>query len=294
MNVIIALYILVLKELCTRVTTNRYCNICNNYGHNTGCGTKCKPMTNETYYITEQIKQYIINQNHMLYEITIDKLLHKISDHLNISFYKCKKLYSTISISNIVKDKSINLSVYFENMKPNIQRCYECNKIIILIDDYHRIWNTNIVCDLCWLNHEDERNSNWDKIYTYTKNTCNICKSVKQSTERYHFDHINMFNKSMMISTMVLNGMSMEDIYKELAKCQLLCLSCHHIITDIERKFGFNLLKSSLTTRMNKNTITQTEYNNELLMLHQLYAEKMYPIYTELQLNIHKYYLSLK
>ena len=68
------------------------------------------------------------------------------------------------------------------------------------------------------------------------KNPCSFCGAADR---RMHFDHINMFEKSNSISTMIYTGVSKEEIIAEINKCQLLCIHCHNKVTFMERKYGF-------------------------------------------------------
>lgn len=56
---------------------------------------------------------------------------------------------------------------------------------------------------------------------------------------RMHFDHINMFNKSGNIGSMIENQYNFKDIIDEMDKCQLLCVPCHKKVTAYEHKHGF-------------------------------------------------------
>ena len=82
---------------------------------------------------------------------------------------------------------------------------------------------------------------------------------------------------------MVNEGIEIEEIYSEINKCQILCLSCHHIVTDIEHKLGFTRIKQSLTRKLNQNELTEEEYNNQILYYQKIYEEKLKHIYDELK-----------
>ena len=93
-----------------------------------------------------------------------------------------------------------------------------------------------------------------------------------------------MFEKGDSICCMVNNGDKICDICQEIDKCQVVCLSCHHLITDIERKFGFTRIKTSLTKKMNNEELTQEEYKDNVDYYQNIYKEKMEPIYNKLKL----------
>ena len=83
---------------------------------------------------------------------------------------------------------------------------------------------------------------------------------------------------------MVNEGLNIEEIYSEIDKCQILCLSCHHIVTDIEHRLGFTRIKQTLTRNLNQCEITEEEYNKQTLYYQNIYEEKMRNIYEELKL----------
>lgn len=80
-----------------------------------------------------------------------------------------------------------------------------------------------------------------------------------------------MFDKSEPILSMVMRGANIEDIYSEMDKCQYICLSCHHIITEIENQLPFTKVKRNLTSEEEKEK------------WQALYAEKMNQVYIDLE-----------
>jgi hypothetical protein len=125
----------------------------------------------------------------------------------------------------------------------------------------------------------------WENIKKYKHIQCEICASTQTYTsERYHYDHLNMFNKDKSVCSMVNEGVNIEEIYAEIDKCQILCLPCHHIVTDIEHKLGFSRIKQTLTRSLNQSEITEEEYNKQTLYYQKIYEEKMKNIYEELKL----------
>ena len=60
----------------------------------------------------------------------------------------------------------------------------------------------------------------------------------------------------------------MDDIYREMDKCQLLCISCHRIVTKMEHLCGFVRLKKQMEDTEEK----RQEYS-------ELYRRLMTPIY---------------
>ena len=172
-------------------------------------------------------------------------------------------------------------------MKQSSTKCYECNKLLYNIQiNTNRTWRGNDICDCCWCKYADIRQTMWDRIEIYKSIQCSICLSIKShNNERYHYDHINMFNKDKSVCSMVNEGVNIEYIYKEIDKCQILCLTCHHIVTYIEHKLGFTRIKMILTKHVNQNEITHEEYTIQSQIYQKLYEEKMNFIYAQLKLR---------
>jgi hypothetical protein len=107
-------------------------------------------------------------------------------------------------------------------------------------------------------------------------NPCSFCGAKYKIM---HFDHINMFEKSDCVSSMVYRGCSKEDIMAEINKCQLLCVPCHEKVTYMERKYGF-IVKKRLF-----NTLSRTGCDVEALResLKSEYMAKMEGVYGELR-----------
>ena len=84
-----------------------------------------------------------------------------------------------------------------------------------------------------------------------------------------------MFDKGNSICSMVNEGNIIDDIYIELDKCQILCLSCHHIVTDIENNLVFTRIKQNLTRKLNNFEITEEEYNQKKIEIGLIYVNKM-------------------
>lgn len=56
---------------------------------------------------------------------------------------------------------------------------------------------------------------------------CDKC-GYKENPDILHFHHIDPRNKIGNISRMVQKNHSMEKIKREIEKCRLLCITCHH------------------------------------------------------------------
>jgi hypothetical protein len=180
----------------------------------------------------------------------------------------------------------MNINMYLKNINKLSQKCNECNKNMIFIQiKTNRIWKGNNICDGCWCKYDNYRKLSWEQIKAYKNIKCEICCSIKRYiSERYHYDHLNMFNKVNSICNMVNEGVNIEEIYDEIDKCHILCLSCHHIVTDIENKLGFTRIKQLLTRKLNQSEITEEEYNKQIIYYQKIYEEKMNFIYKEIKL----------
>lgn len=132
----------------------------------------------------------------------------------------------------------MNINTYLTNINQLSKNAMNVIKNIVCIQiNTHRIWKGNDVCDICWSKYEDYRKLIWENIKTIK---CEICCSIQTHiTERYHYEHLNMFNKGNSICSMVNECVNIKEFYSEIDKCQILCLSCNHIVTDIGHKLGF-------------------------------------------------------
>jgi hypothetical protein len=92
-----------------------------------------------------------------------------------------------------------------------------------------------------------------------------------------------MFDKEESVCTMVMEGFPIEQIYQEIDKCQILCVSCHQIVTHIERALGFTQQKRALTRKLNLNEITKEEHEIQQEKYQKVYNEIMLPIYESIK-----------
>ena len=279
----------VLKELIIKIPKDKQRKVCKNcyeLGHNITSGI-CKLNIDKNNKLKQKIKNYILSQN-CLEDKNIEDYCVDLSILLSITPNACKLLYNEIPLNELL-DRQINIDVYLKNINELSKKCYECNKNIVYIQkNTNRIWNGNDICDTCWIKYECKRKLIWEKIKMYKLIQCEICSIIQTYTsERYHYDHLNMFNKDKSICSMVNEGVNISEIYSEIDKCQILCLSCHHIVTDIEHKLGFTRIKTSLTRNLNQFEITEEEYNKQTLYYQKIYEEKMKNIYKELKNNEH-------
>jgi len=275
----------VLKELIIKIPKDKQrkvCKNCNELGHNIK-SVICKINIDKNNKFKQKIKNYILSQN-CLEDKSIEEELNYLSILLDITPNLCRTLYNEIPLIELL-NREININTYLNNLNRLSKKCNECDKTILNIQiNTNRIWNGNEVCDHCWSKYDDFRELIWQQISEYKIVQCEICNKSRQSSlERYHYDHLNMFNKNKSICSMVNEGTNIEKIYSEIDKCQILCLSCHHIVTDVEHKLEFTRIKQTLTRHLNQNEITEKEYIEQTLIYQNIYEEKMKDIYEKLK-----------
>lgn len=171
--------------------------------------------------------------------------------------------------------------------------CTSCNRHLYSVP---RQWEDMTYCDEChtelFRNKITER---WQQVNQYAtttgKDRCNICeiRAVynKEMGNRFHFDHLNMFEKADSICVMVQTGCPLEDIHQEIDRCQILCVSCHRLVTDLERRSGFMRLKNNMT-RENKKTGDDARHQQEKEENMRIYSTFMEQIYSLLRQNLQK------
>ena len=278
----------VFKELVNKTPKDKarkVCKNCGDLGHGIS-SSLCKVNIEKNDRLKRKIKIYILSQN-CLDDKTIDEYCAELSILLYITPNACKTLYNEIPAVEWL-EREMNIGIYLENLNQPTKKCDECNKkMICLQTNTHRIWKGTVLCDTCWSKYDGDRQSLWEKIKEYRVIQCVICSSIQNHTaERYHYDHLNMFHKDQSICVMVNEGFTIKEIYQEIDKCQVLCLSCHHIVTDIERRLGFTRIKQSLTKSLNQGEIGEEEYCRQTRIYQEIYEEKMRNIYEELKANV--------
>lgn len=240
---------------------------------------------------TEEEKDYIINN---VQRNPFDINWKEISDHLKRSELSIKTMYNEIVTAKEHMDCCLsNLE------EDDIQKIIESNKhscSICKINMYSNpcIWQGLEYCEECYYNqYNEEVRQLWEKVRAYSietnKNHCNICNKKAQFdntiASRFHYDHINMFNKSDSICKMVREGTNIEDIYKEINKCQLLCISCHSVVTKVEIMCGFTRIKRQMTKEFNE---TEDEEKRDKLISEysDLYKTFMMQAYKHIKCSI--------
>jgi hypothetical protein len=269
-----------MNELCSLIKKDmkrKVCPNCHELGHDKASNT-CIINIKLDNINREKIKQYII-----LNPQCDDS---QISEVLGINITKYKTLYNSIPLNEILESQEISEEYFDKVLNYSRYNCSLCNKIQYNSNISSREWKENKnVCDICWVQFECDRDVLWSNITDYFKiNKCNICNIEKtHKSHRFHYDHINMFNKESSIYEMVNRGDDINLIILELNKCQLVCISCHSLITHMERKFIFTKIKIKLNKQLKRNTITEEQYNLKCDEYNILYKNKMSYVYEMLR-----------
>jgi len=200
--------------------------------------------------------------------------LQEFAEKKQISYNECKSIYYDIDPILLLKE---NYDSLFRPLECKITKCFECNvNMLNLNSNTNEIWKGNQICYECWMKHSNERSVLFNLIEKYKTKICYICNREKTNQNlKYHFDHINIFDKSNNICEMVSQGYCISDIYKEIDKCEVICFSCHHLITYCQSQMGFFKIKSNLSRKFNKNLLNEYEYESEINSLQLVYREKI-------------------
>jgi hypothetical protein len=271
-----------LKQKPKKISSRRapVCSTCNKTGH-----TKSSPACP----VNSELKQkLLIKLNRIMSNRSINGSLVEDIDYaskqLNITVSQCRTLYKDLPNDDILK-RSFDINAYFETIKSNYYVCSDCNTRVIEISQNNaRRWKNQIVCDTCWGSKSDQREQLWKCIKYLKPSICEICNKIqKTKNDRFQYDHLNMFDKTDSICSMVYNGLDLYDIFVELRKCHVLCYECHQIVTDIETKLGFINIKRSLTTKSNNKQITPADIIDQKQRLQDMYQQTMSQIYLDLK-----------
>ena len=141
-----------------------------------------------------------------------------------------------------------------------------------------KVWESKKVCVECWKHKKEAVSAELQSFLTqqYAKG-CEFCGRKKISDERFHFDHKNMFTKNYNVGYMIENGCSKSELVAEIDTCQLLCISCHAIVTKMEYRYGFMTKKRKFNKILKKKSTAQVEDYRKSLA--EEYDSIMIPLY---------------
>ena len=268
-----------LTSLIKKDQKRKICKDCGVIGHNSKIQRVCSIKVKEDAEKKEKIKNYIMDID-CLEKYDEEVMFLLLAESLDISVNYCRTLYAEIP-PEILLDRKLNIESFVKHIDK--VACLNCNEVILEFSK-NRIWRDKVLCDYCWDSHKGEREIMWGDIHNHKKVECYICNKEKRCKgDRFHYDHLNMFDKNDSICSMVDRGDDMEDIFSEIDKCQILCVPCHHVVTSIEQKTGFTRIKSGLTRKYNNEEISSELYNTEKERYQIIYRDKMKSIYEELK-----------
>jgi hypothetical protein len=270
-------YLLELHKKNPKNVVRKVCKQCGDLGHGILSNT-CKVNILKKDLLKQKVKLYFLSQDGSDDSIHFDL----VCNQFGISLSQCKEIYGEIPWLDLLqRPKSISSVVE----KLTFTRCDQCNQNKCTIQtNALRTWKEKKLCDKCFTDTTSEREEMWNLILNYKPIQCSFCNIKKENKEeRFHYDHINMFDKEDSICNMVLEGAPIEKIYEEIDKCQILCISCHDVVTYTERALGFTQQKSALTRKLNLNEISKEEHNIQIHMYQKIYDEIMTPIYNTIK-----------
>ena len=175
----------------------KVCRQCNELGHS-ATSIHCIMNAEQNKRNIEIIKHYFLCQ-----DIDTNNCVHfdVLSKKLNITVEQCKLLYREIPRLEWTK-RPFDLHKHMESFP--VTSCQECEKKVSVVQwNTIHTWKEKKLCDTCYRHHAEEREQMWKQIDQYRKIECARCISIKKyKDERYHFDHINMFDKEIGIYSM--------------------------------------------------------------------------------------------
>jgi hypothetical protein len=230
------------KSCCSQQTSGAIIGSCTD---NKSSGVSCDSSNRWTSEKKEQLVKFV-------HEGPLDTDWNKVGEFIgrtaSVSYHQYLQI---VKPEEDVQNRLFRAST--EELKQIIRskgsKCETCNIMTFspLVE-----WRGINECTNCHSLHKEEIAEIWKTIEPHT--SCAFCERVKCPWENFHFDHLNMFEKGDSICKMIQKGVSIEEIVSECKKCQVLCISCHSVKTEIEIQLGFSRLKKGLTRKINGNS----------------------------------------
>jgi len=266
-------FLVELHEKIPKDMLRKVCKNCGELGHGIA-SIDCKLNMDKKEAIKQKIKQYFLAQDGS----NDSAHFKQLSEQLGISWNQCKNFYGEIPWIELLRRENIVDTIL---QKLCFKSCEQCNQNKCTVkSNPFRLWKGKNICDKCFKDTFEEREEMWRLVTQYKPIHCSFCKMKREhKDERFHFDHVNMFDKEGTIYGMIMEGLNIEQIYKEIDKCQILCISCHDIVTYTERILGFTKQKQGLTRKLNQEEITKEEYEIQQQKYQEIYEEIIVPIY---------------
>lgn len=158
----------------------------------------------------------------------------KIEQDFQRPLKSCQKVYNDLVPVNDRIKRDIDYLLKLES-ELELKRCVECERVYYTSKE----WKGELICETCHVNKKDEIDKMWECVkLSYKMNgvwtkACEVC-----GDEGKHYDHKDIFEKELAISTMIDRGRVLEEILEERNKCRLLCRRCHGIMSQYEREYG--------------------------------------------------------
>jgi len=178
------------------------CSSCLQEGHMKN-SNKCilyqERLNNIQNLFTDEIKEYILTM--------MESKTYKINDdeRLKNLFNEDIKVNTPMTEAEIVD--------YLNEIK---KICFECGASYI----YPFVYKENNICEECNHLHLEKHKELWKQITDYCINKgmvcCSLCNKERNDYNRFHFDHINMFDKNDSVCNMVKEELDIEIIRKRL------------------------------------------------------------------------------
>lgn len=160
-------------------------------------------------------------------------------------------------------------------------QCSTCSRVFY---DAGHVWKDSLECDECYATHNAKRRDLWRQLEGMFSE-CIWCSRKRVDGAVLQLDHLNMFDKSDSICAMVRRGESIEKMIEEASKCQVLCASCHALVTALERKLALHRAKNELTRAANAG-LDSDEQKQRHTSLAETYTTVMHPMYDILRKTI--------
>ena len=176
------------------------------------------------------------------------------------------------------KEKQSPLPVTDEELFNSIlsyRQCDNCDRDLYIQSP---VWRGRTLCSSC--HAEAKMSISADLSACITEAYSRGCAFCEVKTGRFHLDHVNMFSKENSVCDMIDEGYPDEDIKKEIAKCQLLCINCHTLVTKFEHRRGFIKKKRHLNKLIAAGEDV-TELRRTLSAEYEEVMEKIYPLIRE-------------
>lgn len=181
----------------------------------------------------------------------------------------------TLDLTRIVEGAPFKMDDLIVEEPPKKEKKLRTPQTCTTCGDYRRCSDVSgsAMCYMCECLHSADPD-----VVAYIreayKGPCTLCGKHDSS---YHYDHINMFEKSACILELVHEPL--EVVKAEVARCQLICMTCHKVITATERRNGFIRKKMALTKAQRKGKDVE-----ELRATYATqYAEKFTRVYARLR-----------